>query len=190
MLRPLSYCSSDIFLPHLDFGLKSQLLQYQTDRGGCDDRFGFLALIPGDVLNSRARQSSGSLSSRAGLEGSWLEWQRQTKVEVRSETQPDHGGAPHRANLPSWTQWMQKQPIRQRCPRQQARPPCVRTFSECRPVAHPGPCGYRSRAIFGRPYKPTSRKCRWRPEVPPVQQIRLPDRQKNGVKPVTDQGCH
>src|ERR1700677_817659 len=188
MLRPLSYCSSDIFLPHLDFGLKSQLLQYQKDRGGCDDRFDFLALIPGDVINSRARRRSGSPSSCAGLEGSWLERQWKTKVEARSETQPDHGGAPHRANLPSWTQWMQKRPIRQRCPCQQARHPCVKTVSECRLVARPGPCGYRSRAIFGLPYKPTSRKFRWRPEAPPVQQIRPPDRQKNGVKPVTDQG--
>src|SRR5271155_4908258 len=139
-------------------------------------------------LMTREGQSLGPLSSRAGPEGSWLERQPQTKAAVRSETQPDHGGAPHRANLPSWTQSMQKQPLRQRCPRQQARPPCVRTFSECRPAARPGPCGYRSRAIFGRPYKPTSRKFRWRPEASPVLQIRPPDPQKNGVKPVTDQG--
>src|SRR5580704_11051753 len=136
----------------------------------------------------REGQSSGSLSSRAELEGSWLERQWQTKVEARSETQPDHGGEHHRANLPSGTRWMQKRPIRQRCPRQQARHPCVRTVSECRPAARPRPCGYRSRAIVGRPYKPTSRKFRGRPEAPPVQQIRPPDRQKNGVMPVTDQG--
>src|SRR5580704_941460 len=138
----------------------------------------------------REGQSSGSLSSRAELEGSWLERQWQTKVEARSETQPDHGGEHHRANLPSWTQWMQKRPIRQRCPRQQARPPCVRTFSECRAGARPGPCGYRFRAIFGRPCRPASHKFRWRPEAPPVRRIRPPGRQKNGVKPVTDQGCH
>jgi hypothetical protein len=39
----------------------------RKERNGCDDRFGFLALIPGDVLNSRARQSSGPLSSRGVL---------------------------------------------------------------------------------------------------------------------------
>ena len=79
--------------------------------------------------------------------------------------------------------------IRQRCPRQQARPPCVRTFQNVVPPRAQGHADDRSRAIFGRPYKPTSRKFRWRPEAPPVQQIRPPDRQKNGVKPVTDQGC-
>src|SRR5271156_5442665 len=139
-------------------------------------------------LMTREGQSLGPLPSRVGPEGSWLERRPQTKVEVRSETRPDHGGEHHRANLPSRTQSTQKQPLRQRCPRQQARPPCVRTFSECRPAARPGPCGYRSRAIFGRPYKPASRKFQWRPEAPPVQQIRPPGRQKNGVKPVTDQG--
>src|SRR5215469_8978416 len=87
------------------------------------------------VVIPRARQSTGPLSSRAGLESSWLERQWQTEVEVRSETQPDHGGALHRANLISRTQWMQKRPTRQRRPRQQARPPCVRTFSECPPAA-------------------------------------------------------
>src|ERR1700687_3981439 len=60
-----SDCSSGIFLSHLDFGLKSQLLSYQKDRGGSDDRFGFLSLIPGDVLNSRARRRSGSPWPRA-----------------------------------------------------------------------------------------------------------------------------
>src|SRR6516164_7835430 len=136
----------------------------------------------------RARKLSDPLSSRAALESSWLERQWQIKVEVRSKTPPDHGGAPHRANLPSRTQKTQKRPIRQRRPRQQARPPCVRTFSECPPAARPGPYGCRSRAIVGRPYTPTSRKFRWKPEAPPVQQIRPPDRQKSGAKPMTDQG--
>ena len=35
---------------------------------------------------------------RAGLEDSWLERQRQTKAQARSQTQPDHGGAPRKAN--------------------------------------------------------------------------------------------
>src|SRR4051794_25674942 len=60
----------------------------------------------------REGQSSGLLSLRAALEDSWLERRRQTKVEVRSETQPDHAGERHRANLPSGTQWLQKRPIR------------------------------------------------------------------------------
>jgi hypothetical protein len=60
----------------------------------------------------REMHSTGPLSPRAGLEGSWRERQRQIKVAVRSETQPDHGGARHRAHLPSPTQWTQKKPIR------------------------------------------------------------------------------
>src|SRR5690348_14193522 len=48
----------------------------------------------------REGQTSDLLSSRAGLAGSWLERRWQTKAEVRSETQPDHGGEHHRANWP------------------------------------------------------------------------------------------
>src|SRR5262250_903883 len=115
----------------------------------------------------REGQSLGSLSSRGVLGDSWPGRPLQVKAEARSETRPDHGGAPHKANLPSWTQWLQKRPIRQRCPRQQARPPCVKTFSECLPASRQGPCESRSRAIFGRPCKPTSRKFRWRPARAP-----------------------
>jgi hypothetical protein len=46
----------------------------------------------------REMRSTGPRSPRAGLEGSWLERQRQIKVAVRSETQPHPGGARHRAN--------------------------------------------------------------------------------------------
>src|SRR5580692_3848293 len=132
-------------------------------------------------------QSSDSLSSRGVLGDSSPAWPLQVEGEARSETQPDRGGEHHRADLRSWTQWMQKRPLRQQCRCQQVPPPCVRTFSECLLVAPPGPCGYRSRAIFDRRYKPTNRKFRWRPEAPPVQQIRPPDRQKNGVKLLIDQ---
>src|SRR5689334_3982134 len=79
----------------------------------------------------REGQSSDSLSSRGVLGDSSPAWPLPAKAEARSETQPDHGGAHHRADLPSWTQWLQKKPVRQRCPRQQARPPCARTSSEC-----------------------------------------------------------
>jgi len=83
---------------------------------------------------------------RAALEGSWLEPQWQTKVEVRfRKHQPDHGGDPHRSKtLPSHGRSeCGKDQFQQRCPRQQARPLCVRKHSQnVVPAAHPGPCGY------------------------------------------------
>src|SRR6185437_10459654 len=92
-----------------------------------------------DVLMPRARQSTGPLSSRAAPGGSWLERQWQIKAEVQLEAQPDHGGALHKANLPSRTQKKQQGAVRQPLLRRQARPPCVRTFAECPPAARPGP---------------------------------------------------
>src|SRR5262245_9159704 len=58
-------------------------------------------MTSGGEFMPREMSSTGPLSPRAGLEGSWLERQRRIKGEVRSETQPHHGGAPHRAHLPS-----------------------------------------------------------------------------------------
>ena len=69
----------------------------------------------------------------------------------------------------------------ERCPRQQARPPCARTSSECRPVVHPEPCEARSRAIFGRPYRPASRKFRSRPARAPHPQIPPPSAEARAI---------
>src|SRR5580704_969264 len=148
--------------------------------------------VPRDspFLNSRATPPSGPLSSRVAPEGSWLELRPQTRVAARSEIQPDHAGEHHRADSPSRTHSRQKQPLRQRFPRRQARLLCAKTFSECLPARRPRPCAARSPGIFARLYKPTSRKFRWKPGAPPVQRIRLPGPRKNAVKPMTDRGCH
>src|SRR6516164_7847302 len=49
----------------------------------------------------REEQTSDPLSSRASRECSWPTLRPRTEAEVRSETPLDHGGARHRANLPS-----------------------------------------------------------------------------------------
>src|SRR6516225_10558557 len=54
----------------------------------------------GDFM-PREEQTSDPLSSRASQECSWPTLRPRTEAEVRSETPLDHGGAPHRANLPS-----------------------------------------------------------------------------------------
>src|SRR5262245_41533525 len=60
--------------------LRSRRLQVRADR----------PCRPTGEFMPRERHSSGSVSPRVGLEGSWLERQWQTEVEAQSETQPDH----------------------------------------------------------------------------------------------------
>jgi hypothetical protein len=137
----------------------------------------------------REAQTSDLPSSRAVPEGSWPARQLRIKAGAQLEIQLDRAGERRKADLPSWTRSLQKRSCRRQFQHQPGRHPFLRSVSE-RPIAErPTPCGGRSRATSARPCMPTSRKFQWRPEAPPVQQIRPPDRQKNGVKPVTDQGC-
>jgi len=99
----------------------------------------------------------GSTSLPREVEGSWPARRPQTRAEV-----------PPQYRRIMWAHSIEQTAIMDAVdaettnpatmPRPASATPLCKNISECRPAARPGPCGYRSRAIFGRPYKPTSRK--------------------------------